>query len=191
MVPCPPVTCPGDQVTFTGTATALVGNNLWVLPNGSCSSSTTPDSIVLPQTAGACRNVTMTCGPYTATNVDPGPSTPCLTSTLTVKVNTSMTSSLIMVGTRSVIGQNTIVNTTQIIVIGTNVTMFTCVRSQHISTPMCYLTTVMTCVCLCNIFSSSWTSKCYGTNLWSRHGTSGGDPLPQWWSYHKLQCHHQ
>ena len=65
----------------------------------------------------------MTCGPYTATNVDPGPSTPCLTSTLTVRVNTGMTSSLIMVGTRSLAGQNTIVNTTLIMVIGKNVTV--------------------------------------------------------------------
>ena len=63
----------------------------------------------------------MTCGPYTATNVDPGPSTPCLTSTLTVRVNTGMTSSLIMVGTQDVSAQNTIVNTTQIMVIGKNV----------------------------------------------------------------------
>ena len=65
----------------------------------------------------------MTCGPYTATNVDPGPSTPCLTSTLTVRVNTSMTSSLIMVGTQDVSAQNNIMNTTQIMVIGKNVSI--------------------------------------------------------------------
>ena len=63
----------------------------------------------------------MACGPYTATNVDPGPSTLCLTSTLTVRVNTGMTSSLIMVGTRSLAGQTAIVNTTQIMVIGKSV----------------------------------------------------------------------
>ena len=63
----------------------------------------------------------MTCGPYTATNVDPGPSTPCVTSTLTVRVNTGMTSSLVMVGTRSVFSLNTIVNTSQIMVIGKSV----------------------------------------------------------------------
>ena len=42
-------------------------------------------------------------------------------------------------------------------------------------TPCC-LIRAMSCVCLCNIFSSFWTSKCYGPNQWSRHGTSGGDP---------------
>ena len=157
MVPCPPVACPGDQVTFTWSAPALVGNNLWVLPSGSCSGSTTPDSIVLTQTADACRGVTMTCGPYKATNVDPGPSTPCVTSTLTVRVNTTNISS-IMVGTRSVAGQNAILNTTLIIVIGKNEIVFTGIHSQHISTPMCYLTTAMTCVCLCKTFSFSWTS---------------------------------
>ena len=118
VVSCPPVACPGDLATFTGTTTAAVSSNLWVLPGGTCSSSTPPDSVVLPQVAGACRGATMTCGPYTATNVDLGPSTPCLTSTLTVRVNTSMTSSLIMAGARSVAGQNTIGNTTQIMVIG-------------------------------------------------------------------------
>ena len=126
VVSCPPVACPGDQVTFTGTNTAAVGSNLWVLPSGSCSSSIPPDTIQLTQTTGGCINVTMTCGPYTATNVDPGPSTPCLTSTLTVRVNTGMTSSLIMVGTRSVAGQNTIVNTTHIMVIGKSANLCTC-----------------------------------------------------------------
>ena len=116
VVPCPSVACPGDQVTFIGTTTALVGANLWVLPSGSCSSSTTPDSILLSQTPGAWQKCDHD-------NVDPGPSTPCLTSTLTVRVNTGMTSSLIMVGTRSLAGQNTIVNTTLIMVIGKNVTV--------------------------------------------------------------------
>ena len=63
----------------------------------------------------------MTCGPYTATNVDPGANKPCLTSTLTVTVNTGMTSSLIKVGTQDVSAQNNIMNTTQIMVIGKNV----------------------------------------------------------------------
>ena len=146
MVPCPPVACPGDQVTFTGTV-PVVNSIIWVLPSGSCISSTTPDSIVLTQTPGACRGATMTCGPYTATNVDPGPSTPCLTSTLTVRVNTGMTSPPIMVGTHSVAGQKAIVNTTLIVVIGMNGTG-SLLHSQHISTPMCYLTTAMTCVCI-------------------------------------------
>ena len=114
---CPPVACPGDQVTLTWTA-YLIANNLWVLPSGSCSSSNTPDSIVLTQTVDACRRVTTTCGPYTATNVDSGPSTPCLNSTLTVRVNTGMTSSLIMVGTKDLSGQNAILNATQIGVMG-------------------------------------------------------------------------
>ena len=122
MVPCPPVACPGDQVTFIGT-TPLVGSNLWVLPNGSCSSSTTPDSIVLTQTPGACRAVTMTCGPYTATNGDPGPSTPCVTSNLTVRVSTGMASSLVQTGTRSLAAQDVIVNTTEIKVIGKCITV--------------------------------------------------------------------
>ena len=60
----------------------------------------------------------MTCGPYAATNVDPGPSTPCLTSTLTVRVNTGMTSSLVQTGTRSLSAQDVTVNTTEIKVIG-------------------------------------------------------------------------
>ena len=133
MVPCPPVACPVDQVTITWTAPALVANNLWLLPSGSCSSSTTPDSIVLSQTVGACRGVATTCGPYTATNGDPGPSTTCLTSTLTVRVNTTNITS-IMVGTQSVAGQIIIVNTTQIMTIGTNGTVFTCVHSQRLYT---------------------------------------------------------
>ena len=121
VVPCPPAACPGDQVTFTLTTPALVANNLWVLPSGSCSNSTTPDSIVLSQIQNTCRAVTMTCGPFTVSNVDPGANKPCLTSTLTVTVNSSMTSSLIKVGTQDVSAQNNIMNTTQIMVIGKNV----------------------------------------------------------------------
>ena len=117
VVSCPPVACPGDQVTLTGTVPA-VNNNIWLLPSGSCSGSNTPDSIVLSQSKDTCKDeINKTCGPYTATNVDPGSSTPCLTSTLTVRVNTGMTSSLIMVGSRSINGSNSNLNTTQIIVI--------------------------------------------------------------------------
>ena len=49
---------------------------------------------------------------YTATNADPGnASNPCLTSTLSVTATSSMTSSVIQVGTRSLAGQITIVKT--------------------------------------------------------------------------------
>ena len=116
---CPPVACPGAQVTLTSTVLTAVGSNLWVLPNGTCSNSTTPDSILLPQTAGACKGITGICGPYKASNVgDPGASNSCLTSNLTVTANTTMTSSVIQAGTRTVGGQTAIVNTTQITVIG-------------------------------------------------------------------------
>ena len=119
---CPPVVCPGAQVTFTSTVQYLVGSNIWLLPTGTCSGSALPDSILLPQVANACRGTTMTCGPYTGTNADPGSaSNPCLTSTLTVTATSSMTSSVIQVGTRSLGGQNAIVNTTQITVIGKNI----------------------------------------------------------------------
>ena len=107
-------------MTFTATVLAAVASNVWVLPNGTCSGSNTPDSIVLPQGANACRSVTLTCGPYTATNVDPGANIPCLTSTLSVTATSSMTSSVIKAGTQDVSGINAIVNTTQIIVVGKN-----------------------------------------------------------------------
>ena len=135
MVSCPPVVCPGANVTFTSTVQNLVGSNLWVLPSGTCSGSTPPDSILLTQTIGGCKGITMTCGPYTATNADPGASIPCRTSTLTVTATSSMTSSVIQVGTRSVGGQNAIVNTTQITVIGKNVLVFvwgTCNCCLHV-----------------------------------------------------------
>ena len=119
VVSCPPVVCPGANLTFTSTV-AAVANNLWVLPTGTCSGSTTPDSIVLTQTANACRSVTMPCGPYTATNADPGASKPCLTSTLSVTATSSMTSSVIKAGTQDVSANTAIVNTTQITVIGKN-----------------------------------------------------------------------
>ena len=100
--------CPGAQVTFTSTAQNLFGSNLWLLPSGTC---------VLPQNAGACNGTTMTCGPYTATNADPGnASIPCLTSTLSMTATSSMTSSVIKVGTRSLAGQSVIINNTQITV---------------------------------------------------------------------------
>ena len=118
VVSCPPVACPGDQVTFTATVLPAVGSNIWLLPTGTCSGSTTPDSIVLTQTANACRSVTMPCGPYTATNADPGASKPCLTSTLSVTATSSMTSSVIKTGTQDVSANSVIVNTTQITVIG-------------------------------------------------------------------------
>ena len=105
-------------MTFTSTVLAAVGSNIWLLPIGTCSGSAPPDSILLTQTAGGCAGTTMTCGPYTATNADPGASNPCLTSTLSVTATSNMTSSVIQVGTRSVGGQNTIVNTTQIMIKG-------------------------------------------------------------------------
>ena len=120
VVACPPVACPGDQVTFTGSVQPIV-SNAWLLPTGTCSGSTTPDNIVLTQTANACRFVTMTCGPYTATNVDPGPNIPCLTSTLRVTATSSMSSSVIQTGIQDITGINAIVNTTQIIIIGKHV----------------------------------------------------------------------
>ena len=112
-------------MNFTSTV-QLVANNIWLLPTGTCSGSNTPDSIVLPQTVGSCKGTTMTCGPYTASNADPGASNPCLTSTLSVTATSSMTSSVIQVGTRSLGGQNAIVNTTQITVVGKNVNVLFC-----------------------------------------------------------------
>ena len=125
VLPCPPVTCPADKMAFTGTVPAI-DSTLWVLPSGSCSDSRIPNSIVLTQTVDICRFETKTCGPYTATNVDPGPSAPCLTSTLTVRVNTSMTSSLVQIGTRDVYGHIIIINTTQIMIIGKPVASIKC-----------------------------------------------------------------
>ena len=116
VVSCPPVVCIGAEVTFTSTVQNLVGSNLWLLPNGTCSGSATPDSILLAQTAGGCKGITMTCGPYTASNADPGASDPCLTSTLSVTATSSMTSSVIKVGTRSLAGQSAIFQNTQITV---------------------------------------------------------------------------
>ena len=118
VVSCPPVACPGANMTFTSTVQNLVGANLWLLPNGTCSGSATPDSIVLTQIANTCRFATTTCGPYTATNVDPGASKPCLTSTLSVTAISSMTSSVIKAGTQDLSANNIIVNNTQITVIG-------------------------------------------------------------------------
>ena len=80
---------------------------------------------IAPQGVGACKGITMTCGPYTASNADPGASNPCLTSTLSVTATSSMTSSVIQVGTRSLGGQNAIVNTT-LTVIGKNVNILFC-----------------------------------------------------------------
>ena len=133
VVSCPPVACPGDQVTFTSTVLAAVGSNIWLLPSGTCSAhgSTIPDSIALTQTAGRCKGIIMACGPYTATNADLDASNPCLTSTLSVTATSSMTSSVIQVGTRSVDGQNTIVNTTQIMIIGKKVALCTIIKAFH------------------------------------------------------------
>ena len=123
VVSCPPVACPGAQVvvTFTSTVQNFVGYNLWVLPTGTCGGSTPPDSIILAQGVGVCKGTTSTCGPYTATNADPGnTSIPCLTSNLTVTATSSMLSSVIQVGTRSLVaGQSAILNTTQITVLYT------------------------------------------------------------------------
>ena len=61
VVSCTPVVCPGANITFTSTVQNYVGSNLWLLPSGTCSGSTPPDSISLPQNAGACKGLTMTC----------------------------------------------------------------------------------------------------------------------------------
>ena len=122
VVSCPPpVVCPGTQVTFISTVQSLAGNNIWLLPYGTCSNAASPDSIVLTQSASICKGMTMTCGPYTATNVDPGSNKPCVTSNLTLIASTSVLSSVIKTGTQDVSANNIIVNTTQITVIGKNV----------------------------------------------------------------------
>lgn len=122
VVQCPPVVCPGAQVTFISTALDAIGINLWVFPLGTCP----PDNrIELVQTIHFCKGMTGTCGPYTASNVgDPVASSPCLTSSLTVTANISLSSSVIQVGTLSVDGnETTIMDITQLIIIGKKIAM--------------------------------------------------------------------
>ena len=117
---CPPMVCPGDQVTLTWNSSYLVGNKLWKLPNDTCSTSDTPDEIVLPQLKDYCRDVTSTCGPFTAKNIDPGPSTPCLASNLTIIISSNMLSTLIQFGTMRLSGQIVSLYTLQLKLTGRN-----------------------------------------------------------------------
>ena len=118
VVACPPVACPGDQVTFTGTALREYGNNLWMLPIGTCPSSDTPDALVLAQSIGYCRGESFTCGLFKAINTDPGPSTPCLTSNLTITMTSDMVFSIIEFGAQNVTAHTTRYNVSSIIAIG-------------------------------------------------------------------------
>ena len=117
---CPPVACPGDQVTFTGTARTLSGFNLWKLPNGTCSGSATHDAILLDQSKDFCRGETSTCGPFTASNVDPEPSVSCLSSNLTVAVTYNMPPTMIQFGAVLVSAQAVIYNISWLTVTGMN-----------------------------------------------------------------------
>ena len=100
-VDCPPRACPGDLVTFTGTARQASYNiyNIWRLPNGTCPRNNVPDTAALPQTANKCKHASNTCGPFYATNLDPGDDlhVPCLRSNLTVNVTTIMMKTLIVI----------------------------------------------------------------------------------------------
>ena len=121
VVSCPPVVCPGDQVTFTWNSSSLIGNKLWKLPNGTCSTSDTPDEMVMPQLKDYCRDVSSTCGPFTAKNIDPGPAIPCLASNLTVIISPNMPSSLIQFGTTRLSGQIVSLYALQLTLTGKNI----------------------------------------------------------------------
>ena len=111
---CPPSACDGDQVTFSLTAPQLDGLYVvWMLPNGTCQDSKTADQIVLATASNKCRHERGLCGPFNATNVDPGSGLSCLTSNLTVSINSNWIPLLIQYGTRD-LTSTTIVGSTAI-----------------------------------------------------------------------------
>lgn len=88
--PCPPMACDGDLVTFILTADHINESYAaWMLPNGTCQRSTTPDIILLVTTQDHCRHGSGLCGPFHATNIDPGRGIQCLQSNLTVIMNST------------------------------------------------------------------------------------------------------
>ena len=113
-VTCPPHVCPGSHVMLTCTVNQAVGSNLWKLPTNSCYSS--QDVITLTQTAGACNGQQpKQCGPFTAQNIASS-SGPCLTSSLSVMA--TMPTSTIKCGIIDINGHETIINTSNINIIG-------------------------------------------------------------------------
>ena len=99
---------------LTCTVNQAVGSNLWKLPTNSCYSS--QDVITLTQTAGACNGQQpKQCGPFTAQNIA-SRSGPCLTSSLSVMA--TMTTSAIKCGIIDINGHETIINTSNINIIG-------------------------------------------------------------------------
>ena len=81
--------CDGDLVTFILTADHFDGYAVWMLPNGTCQRSTTPDMILLGTARNYCRHRSGLCGPFHATNIDPGQGIQCLQSNLTVIMNST------------------------------------------------------------------------------------------------------
>lgn len=95
-VSCPPHAHSGDHVTFNLKANQFEGYVLWKLPNGSCQGSKQPDTIVLSTTRGDCRRKRGFCGPFNATNIDPGHGSSCFQNNLSVIINSNSTHVIIL-----------------------------------------------------------------------------------------------
>lgn len=98
------------------TASQFDGYVVWMLPNGTCQDSKTADQIVLATAPNECRHKSGSCGPFNATNIDPGPGVSCLQSNLTVIMNS--TPLLIQYGTEDVDSNITSVNRNEIMARG-------------------------------------------------------------------------